>query len=67
MLFPVRLDENNPLFKALIVSKLRLELSCFPTEAVDEFFEENFELDYEVKKGKEKNESKTIIKFKYIN
>ena len=66
MLFPVRLDENNPLFKALIVSKLRLELSCFPTEAVDEFFEENFELDYEVKKGKEKNESKTIITFKYI-
>lgn len=58
MLFPVKFDEDNPLFKALVISKCRLELSCFPTEAVDEFFEENFQLDYDVKKGKEKNESK---------
>lgn len=32
-------------------------MACFPTEAVDEFFEENFELDYDYKKAKEKNES----------
>ena len=45
------------------MSKLRLELACFPTEAVDEFFDENFELDYDAKKGREKNESKLIEKF----
>lgn len=60
MLFPVKFDEANPLYKHLIVSKCRLELSCFPTEAVDEFYEERFDLDYEVKKGKEKNESTFI-------
>mmetsp|Transcript_42903 Transcript_42903/g.41249 ORF Transcript_42903/g.41249 Transcript_42903/m.41249 type:complete len:204 (+) Transcript_42903:1153-1764(+) len=58
MLFPVVFDEGNPMYKALIVSKCRLELSCFPTEAVDEFFDENFQLDYEAQKGREKNEKK---------
>jgi hypothetical protein len=52
MVFPVKFDEDNPLYKNLIISKCRLELACFPTEAVDEFFEENFELDYEALKGK---------------
>lgn len=47
MLFPVKFDEHNPMYKALIVSKLRLEFAAFPTEAVDEFFDENFQLDYE--------------------
>ena len=56
--FPVKFDESNPLYKSLIVSKCRLDLSCFPTEGVDEFFEENFQYDYESKKAKEKNESK---------
>lgn len=58
MTFPVKFDEHNPLYRALIVSKLRLDLACFPTEGVDEYFEENFEYDYEAKRGKEKNESK---------
>jgi hypothetical protein len=52
MVFPVKLDEGCPLYKALVVSKCRLELACFPTEAVDEFFEEHFEYDYEAIKGK---------------
>lgn len=52
MLIPVKFDESNPMYKALIVSKCRLEISCFPTEAVDEFFDENFELDYEAMKGR---------------
>jgi len=60
MTFSVKFDEKNPMFKSLLVSKCRLDLSCFPTEAVDEFFEENFELDYESKKGREKNESNVI-------
>jgi len=62
MTFPVKFDEHNPLYKALVVSKLRLDLSCFPTEGVDEFFEENFEYDYEAKKGREKNQSKKSLK-----
>ena len=49
------------MYRALVVSKCRLDLACFPTEAVDEFFEENFEYDYEAKKGKEKNESNLYI------
>jgi len=57
MTFSVKFDEHNPLYRALVVSKCRLDLSCFPTEAVDEFFEENFEYDWEAKRGKEKNES----------
>ena len=61
MTFPVKFDEHNPLYKALVVSKLRLDLACFPTEGVDEFFEEKFEYDYEAKKGKERNESKLSI------
>lgn len=61
MTFPVKFDESNPLYRALVVSKCRIDLACFPTEAVDEFFEENFEYDYEAKKGREKNESKDII------
>lgn len=61
MLFPIKFDESNPLYKALIVSKCRIELACFPTEAVDEFFEENFELDYDAMKGKQKNESNNLI------
>lgn len=55
MVFPVKFDEDNPMYRSLIVSKCRLELSCFPTEAVDEFFDDHFELDYEAKKGREKN------------
>lgn len=61
MTFSVKFDEHNPLYKALVVSKCRLDLSCFPTEAVDEFFEENFEYDYEAKVGKERNESKSPL------
>lgn len=60
MVFPVKFDEDNPMFKTLVVSKCRIELACFPTEAVDEFFEENFELDYEAKKGRELNDSNYI-------
>lgn len=63
MTFPVKFDESNPLYRALVVSKCRIDLACFPTEAVDEFFEENFEYDYEAKKGREKNESKDIISY----
>lgn len=61
MTFSVKFDEHNPMHRALVVSKCRLDLSCFPTEAVDEFFEENFEYDYEAKKGKEKNESNANV------
>jgi hypothetical protein len=61
MTFSVKFDEHNPLYRALVVSKCRIDLSCFPTEAVDEFFEENFEYDWEAKKGKEKNESNFIL------
>jgi hypothetical protein len=57
MTFPVKFDESGPLYKSMIVSKCRLDLACFPTEAVDEFFEENFQYDYEALRGKEKNES----------
>lgn len=66
MTFSVKFDESNPMYRALVVSKCRLDLSCFPTEAVDEFFEENFEYDYEARKGKEKNESKLKIISKLI-
>ena len=65
MTFPVKYDEHCPLFKAMNVSKLRIDLACFPTEAVDEFFEENFEYDYEARKGREKNESKNFIRCFY--
>ena len=61
MTFPVRFDDHSPLYRSLIVSKLRLDLACFPTEAVDDFFEEHFEYDYEAKKGREKNESNFIL------
>lgn len=61
MTIPVKFDYDSALYRALIVGKLRLDMACFPTEAVDEFFEEKFELDYEAKKGKEKNESKKKI------
>jgi hypothetical protein len=61
MTIPVKFDDHSPLYRAMVVSKCRLDLSCFPTEAVDEFFEEHFEYDYDAKKGKEKNESKIII------
>jgi hypothetical protein len=56
ILFPVKFDENCPLFQYLIVSKCLLEMACFPTEAVDEFYEERFELDYELKEGQKHNE-----------
>lgn len=58
MLFPIKFDEHNPMYKALVVSKLRVELSVFPTEAVDEFFDEHYlQNDFEVKQGRDKNES----------
>ena len=63
MTFPVKMDESSPLYKALVVSKCRLDLACFPTESVDEFFEENFAYDYEALKAKEKNESNVLIWF----
>lgn len=66
MTFSVKFDEHNPMYRAMVVSKCRLDLSCFPTEAVDEFFEENFEYDYEAKKGKEKNESKSLKAYLYF-
>lgn len=66
MTFSVKFDEHNPMYRAMVVSKCRLDLSCFPTEAVDEFFEENFEYDYEAKKGKEKNESKSLKVYLYF-
>ena len=47
--FPLRFDEHNPLFAKLIVSKCFLDISCFPTEGVDEFYEENFgKVDFDV-------------------
>ena len=49
--FPVKFDEHNPLFAKLVISKCFLDLSCFPTEAVDEYYEEKFETDFEVKKA----------------
>jgi hypothetical protein len=60
MTIPVKFDEHCPLYKALVVSKCRIDIACFPTEAVDEFFEEHFEYDYEALKGKENNESKSF-------
>lgn len=55
ILFPVKFDEHCPLYTYLIMSKLLLEMACFPTEAVDQFYEERFEIDYESKKGMEHN------------
>lgn len=53
----MKLDDTSPLFKLVAASRVFLHLSCFPTEGIDEYYEQEYGEDPSILKAKERNES----------
>ena len=64
----MKLDDTSPLFKQMAASRVFLHLSCFPTEGIDEYYEQEYGDDPSILKAQERNESNinptlTLIEF----
>ena len=53
----MKLDDTSPLFKQVATSRVFLHLSCFPTEGIDEYYEQEYGDDPSILKAQERNES----------
>ena len=38
----MKLDDTSPLFKQMASSRVFLHLSCFPTEGIDEYIDQEY-------------------------